>query len=333
MTTMSWDMRDPYFGVLKGVLKGGVKGEVCSRPPENLEQLLSKLPDGVLNQFTGCGSPIPESIAGCRVLDLGCGTGRDVFLCAALTGPKGFVMGLDSEPASLAVARSGVEEVMRSFGHPEPNVAFREGSIDALSDAGLYKEDFDVVISNRALSIVDDKLKVLKEVHRVLKRGGEFYSSELFSDRRLPENLIENETLKRSGLDKTLYLGDFMRMAERAGIRDPRIVDACPAEFDDPEVTKALGEVGFYAVTLRLFKIAELEEGEEDYGQAAIYEGTLEGFPECFKLDWRNVFYKGVKRRIDGNTAKILSAPRYSAHFTLIGDGATHLGPFKGPSA
>ncbi|PLX43629.1 MAG: methyltransferase type 11 [Deltaproteobacteria bacterium] len=329
MTTMCWDMRDAYFGALEG----GLAGDVCLRPSENLEALLLKLPPGVLSQFTGCGSPIPESIEGCRVLDLGCGTGRDVFLCAALTGPKGFVMGLDSEPSMLAVARGSVEEVMKNFGHPEPNVAFREGSFDALTDAGLYKEDFDVVISNRALSMVDDKLKVLKEVHRVLKRGGEFYSSELFSDRRLPEHLKEDPLMKERGLGKTLYLGDFMRMAERAGIKDPRIVDACPAEFDDPALTKTLGEVRFYAVTLRLFKIAELEEGEEDYGQSVLYNGTLEGFTECFKLDWRNIFYKGVERRVDGNTAKILSSPRYSAHFTLIGDDATHLGPFKGPSA
>jgi len=31
--------------------------------------------------------------SGLRVLDLGCGTGRDCYVCAALVGEKGFVTG------------------------------------------------------------------------------------------------------------------------------------------------------------------------------------------------------------------------------------------------
>jgi SAM-dependent methyltransferase len=44
-------------------------------------------------RYYGCGSPFPQGIAGKRVLDLGCGTGRDCYVCAALVGASGSVTG------------------------------------------------------------------------------------------------------------------------------------------------------------------------------------------------------------------------------------------------
>lgn len=149
------------------------EGGEASAFPRRLREILARLPDEVVELFSGCGSPIPEAIDARRILDLGCGTGRDVFLCAALAGPGGFVMGLDREPELLAVARRHVEATMQRLGHPEPNVAFRQGMIEDLEAAGLDDEGFDVVISNRALNQVPDKLRVLREVFRVLKTGGE----------------------------------------------------------------------------------------------------------------------------------------------------------------
>ncbi len=54
-------------------------------------------------------------------------------------------MDLDREPDLLAVARRHVEAAMALFGHPEPNVAFREGLIEDLAAAELEDEGFDVV--------------------------------------------------------------------------------------------------------------------------------------------------------------------------------------------
>ncbi len=50
------------------------------RPPRpgGLARILEELPAEVVDRFSGCGSPIPEAIEGRRLLDLGCGTGRDV---------------------------------------------------------------------------------------------------------------------------------------------------------------------------------------------------------------------------------------------------------------
>ncbi len=300
-------------------------------PMSGLEKVLRQLDAEVVDHFTGCGSPIPESIKGCRVLDLGCGTGRDVYLCAALAGPKGFVMGLDFEDESLMIARRHVESTMEKFGHTEPNVAFRKGSIGALGDAGLAEEDFDVVISNRAFNLADKKLKGLREVYRVLKPGGEFYFSDVFSDRRLPEGLDRDEAFAREHLDGAVYLGDFLRLVRKAGFCDPRIVSMSPLRVTDGDLAARLDSVGFSAVTLRLFKVVELEEGEEDYGQSAIYQGTVEGFAHHFILDGINRFDTGKSVRVGGNTARIIKMSRFSPHFTICGDTSRHFGPFVPP--
>lgn len=48
-----------------------------------------------MSKFYGCGSPIPEEVEGITVLDLGCGTGRDVYVASGLVGEKGKVIGVD----------------------------------------------------------------------------------------------------------------------------------------------------------------------------------------------------------------------------------------------
>ena len=41
-----------------------------------------------------CGSPIPPLLEGLTVLDLGCGTGRDVYIASRLVGETGHVIGV-----------------------------------------------------------------------------------------------------------------------------------------------------------------------------------------------------------------------------------------------
>lgn len=62
-------------------------------PPQDVRTILSRLPDEVVSKYYGCGSPLPQGIKGLRVLDLGSGSGRDCYVCAALVGPEGSVTG------------------------------------------------------------------------------------------------------------------------------------------------------------------------------------------------------------------------------------------------
>lgn len=285
------------------------------QPVRRIERILAQLAPEVVDHYSGVGSPIPECIEGRRVIDLGCGTGRDVFVCAALAGEGGFVMGLDTEQAQLEIGRRYIEATIERFGWKVPNVAFRKGSIEKMRDAEIYDEDYDVAIANRALSLVPDPLKALREIYRILKPGGEFHTSDLFSDRRL------SHSAELPGA--VMYEGDFARLARKAGFSDPRVLSRRRVHAGEPH------HAVFHAVTLRLFKIAELETPEEDYGQAATYLGTVEGCAHRFALDEENLFETGRAILVGGNTAAILGKSRFSPHFSLCGDTRTHFGPFS----
>lgn len=46
-------------------------------------------------RYFGCGLVIPEKLEGCKVLDLGSGSGRDCYVLSKLVGERGQVTGLD----------------------------------------------------------------------------------------------------------------------------------------------------------------------------------------------------------------------------------------------
>ena len=66
-----------------------------------------------------------DDLEGLRVLDLGCGAGRDVYTIAQLVGPNGFVVGVDMTEEQLAVANEHIAFHMDKFGFPAPNVEFK----------------------------------------------------------------------------------------------------------------------------------------------------------------------------------------------------------------
>jgi ubiquinone/menaquinone biosynthesis C-methylase UbiE len=48
-----------------------------------------------IDRYYGCGLVFPPKLQGCRVLDLGCGSGRDVYILSSLVGDQGYVVGVD----------------------------------------------------------------------------------------------------------------------------------------------------------------------------------------------------------------------------------------------
>ena len=65
---------------------------------------------------------------GCKVLDLGCGAGRDVYVLSQLVGEKGHVYGVDMTPEQLETANKLLNWHMEKFfGSPEKiNVTFHK---------------------------------------------------------------------------------------------------------------------------------------------------------------------------------------------------------------
>ena len=253
-------------------------------PPQWMRNLISRISEEVLERFYGCGFPVTEAVDGCTVVDLGCGTGRDVYIYSQLVGEKGRVIGVDMTPEQLAVAEKVKNEQMQAFGYSTGNVEFKQGYIEELSELGIAPSSVDLVVSNCVVNLSPDKAAVLRGVAEILKEGGEFYFADVFCDRRLAPELRQNEMLYGECLGGALYVNDFISLAKKSGFNDPRLVSESPIELDD-EVRRLTGQARFVSRTYRLFKIAELEDNCEDYGQVATYKGSLDHNPHMFMLD------------------------------------------------
>lgn len=70
---------------------------------------------------------------------------------------------------------------------------FVEGHIEYLDQAGIADESVNIIISNCVVNLSPDKRRVLQEAYRVLAKGGEFYFSDVYCDRRLPQHVKDNQ--------------------------------------------------------------------------------------------------------------------------------------------
>ena len=300
----------------------------ASQMPEWLKPLLARIHPEVLSRYYGCGLVCPPLMEGCRVLDLGSGSGRDVYVLAQLVGPAGYVLGVDMTEEQLAVAGRHQAYHRDAFGFD--NVEFKHGFIERLDQIGLPDASFDVIVSNCVLNLSPDKDAVLREVHRLLRPGGEFYFSDVYADRRLADRVRSDPVLYGECLGGALYWKDFVRHAHRQGFADPRLVEDRPLAVTDGRLSALTGNACFHSATYRLFKLDGLETACEDYGQAVIYRGTVPHHPHRFVLDKHHDIEVGRAFAVCGNTWRMLKDTRLAAHFEFIGDFSRHYGIFPG---
>jgi arsenite methyltransferase len=176
-------------------------------------QLQSELPEAAVLGSLGCGNPtaVAELRAGEVVLDLGSGGGIDVLLSAKRVGPTGVAYGVDMTDEMLELARRNANEAGVTNAH------FLKSEIEnvPLPDASV-----DVVISNCVINLSTDKRRVLREIHRVLRRGGRVGVTDVVAEDRLsPEERAER------GSYVGCIAGALSRGEYEEGLRD--------AGFDD----------------------------------------------------------------------------------------------------
>ncbi len=125
------------------------------RPAEVYEQLF------VPALFRQWGKVVTEAAAiglGHRVLDVACGTGVLARAVAERVGPEGMVVGLDASEEMLAVARRSCA-----------GIEWHKGQAEAIP---FTDESFDAVVSQFGLMFFEDRVVALREMKRVLRRGG-----------------------------------------------------------------------------------------------------------------------------------------------------------------
>jgi arsenite methyltransferase len=308
-----------------------LKTDACcdvSAVPGWLKPLLAKIHPEVLSRYYGCGLICPALLEGARVLDLGCGSGRDVYALAQLVGQSGEVVGVDMTEEQLAVAEKHRAWHAEQFGYD--NVRFLHGYIERLDELDLDPGSFDIIVSNCVINLSPDKDAVIRGVHQLLKPGGEFYFSDVYADRRVPEALCQHPVLYGECLGGALYWNDFQNLARRQGFGDPRLVEDRPLEVTDQKLRALVGNIHFFSATYRLFRIDRLEPACEDYGQAVVYKGSIPNQPYAVVLDKHHCIETGRVFPVCGNTWRMLAETRFAPHFDFIGDFSRHYGLFEG---
>lgn len=110
-------------------------------------------------------------------LDLGSGRGTDVLRMAESVGETGFVYGVDISDGMINKARKNAEKLRIN------NVKFLRNDLEKLE---IKDYTIDLVISNCTINHSKDKLSVWKEIYRVLKPGGRFVVSDIYSIQEVP---------------------------------------------------------------------------------------------------------------------------------------------------
>jgi SAM-dependent methyltransferase len=230
-----------------------LKSDACceiAAPSPGVQAALTNIHPEVSARYYGCGLVAPETIAGARVLDLGCGTGRDVYLLAQLAGADGEVVGVDMTENQLAVAREHQAWHAKRFGYA--NTRFLTGYIEDLGTLGLEPESFDLVVSNCVVNLSEDKPAVFEGVRKLLKPGGVMHFADVYARRPAPAALKSDPVLYGECLAGALAWEDFLAMAKAAGFAAPRLVDHRPLAITDPAILEKLDGLDFVSATVEM---------------------------------------------------------------------------------
>lgn len=230
-----------------------LKSDACceiSAPSTAVQAALANIHEEVANRYYGCGLVAPEDIQGARVLDLGCGTGRDVYLLAQLAGKTGEVVGVDMTDNQLAIAREYQSWHAERFGYA--NTKFLKGYIEELDQLGLEPASFDLVVSNCVINLSTDKAAVFKGVRCLLKPGGIMHFADVYAQRSVPEALRTDPVLYGECLAGALSWDDFLTTVKTAGFAKPVLDDHRPLDITDQALVDKLDGLKFQSATVIL---------------------------------------------------------------------------------
>jgi ubiquinone/menaquinone biosynthesis C-methylase UbiE len=208
--------------------------------------VLDEIPDGAVESFAGVGYffDLAELNDGETVVDLGSGSGMDVFFAATQVGSSGRVIGVDFTTEQLGKARRLAEEA--GF----DQVELREGRIENLPiDAGCC----DCVISNGVINLAPEKERVFAEVARVLRPGGRLAIADIVSEQELKESIVCNADLWASCIGGAAQEDAYRSAIEAAGLRIEDLREN-PYEFISERAKNASAKYGVKSVSLLAVK-------------------------------------------------------------------------------
>jgi arsenite methyltransferase len=211
-------------------------------PPD----VLDRVPDGACESFAGVGYffDLADLAEGDRVIDLGSGSGMDVFFAAERVGQSGAVTGVDFTTEQLAKARG----IATESGYSQ--VEFREGRIEELP---AEPESFDCVISNGVINLAPEKGAVFAEAARVLRPGGKLAIADIVSEQQMKESIVCDADLWASCIGGAAQQDAYREAIEGSGLEIEQIRDN-PYEFISDRARDASAKYGVKSVSLLAIK-------------------------------------------------------------------------------
>jgi SAM-dependent methyltransferase len=165
-----------------------------------------------------CGGAInySEPLPGEVCVDLGSGRGTDVMRLAEKVGEKGFVYGIDISEGMLKKAVSTAERLGVN------NVKFIQCPLEKLK---IENKTADLIISNCTINHSADKQKVWNEIFRILKKGGRFVVSDIYSSEPVPEEYRNDPVAVSECWAGSVTRDEYLDQLRNAGFTDIRIIE------------------------------------------------------------------------------------------------------------
>jgi len=313
--------------------------ELCC-PIDYDPRYLKAIPQEVIDRDYGCGDPSRYVKPGDTVLDLGSGGGKICFIAAQIAGPTGRVIGVDMNDDMLELARKSAPQVAANIGFA--NVEFRRGRIQDLEldldrldnwlaahpvqrtsqlaeleefEVGLRRDapliatgSVDLVVSNCVLNLVkpEHKPRLIREIYRVLRRGGRIAISDIVSDERVPAELQGDAELWSGCVSGAFHEQEILTELAAAGFYG--------IEIDKWESTpfRVVQGIEFRSVTITARKGKDGPCYEAN--QAVIYRGPWKQVED----DDGHVLKRGERVAVCAKTFNILTSAPYAGHVVPI---------------
>jgi ubiquinone/menaquinone biosynthesis C-methylase UbiE len=165
-----------------------------------------------------CGGAInySKAEAGEVCADLGSGRGTDVLRLAEEVGETGFVYGIDVSDGMLKKAESTAAKL------GVKNVRFIKSELESLP---INDKTVDLVISNCTINHAADKQQVWYEIARILKRGGRFVVSDIYSSEPVPEEYKNDPQAVAECWAGAVTRQEYMNHLRKAGFKEIEVLE------------------------------------------------------------------------------------------------------------
>lgn len=165
-----------------------------------------------------CGGAINHSKAaeGEVCVDLGSGRGTDAMRLAEEVGAEGKVYGLDLSDGMINKARKTAARL------GVKNVDFIKTDLEKIP---LEDDSVDLVISNCVINHAENKQNVWNEVSRILKKGGRFVVSDIYSSAPVPEEYRNDPEAVAECWAGSVTREVYLKQLENAGFSSVEILE------------------------------------------------------------------------------------------------------------